>query len=108
MPVDLLFRADMTPLDAAVRCHGRRSGCSSSDRRMKGASYEGRCWLAVRDRARSSMGEIEGSESSCCRRHFGRIGSGICTSRRSSPPAAMAAGLGEGDGAPYGCSSGAP
>ncbi|KAL6004072.1 hypothetical protein ACLOJK_004619 [Asimina triloba] len=25
----------------------------------------------------------------------------------SSPPAAMAAGLGEGDGAPYGCSGGA-
>ncbi|KAL5993051.1 hypothetical protein ACLOJK_013971 [Asimina triloba] len=33
---------------------------------------------------------------------------GGCTSRRSSPPAAMAAGLGEGDGAPYGCSGGAP
>ncbi|KAL5983154.1 hypothetical protein ACLOJK_017236 [Asimina triloba] len=52
-----------------------------------------------------------------CRRHgrgrraadgLAGVGEDGWVSRRSSPPAAMAAGLVEGDGAPYGCSGGTP
>ncbi|KAL5976284.1 hypothetical protein ACLOJK_020614 [Asimina triloba] len=52
--------------------------------------------------------KLEGSDSACHPLHFGWLGSAVPASRWSSPPAAMAAGLGEGDGAPYGCSGGAP
>ncbi|KAL5984451.1 hypothetical protein ACLOJK_018556 [Asimina triloba] len=52
--------------------------------------------------------EKKGQRSSVVSGSAWRDGSAVRTSCWSSPPAAMAAGLGEGDGAPYGCSGGAP
>ncbi|KAL5978152.1 hypothetical protein ACLOJK_029269 [Asimina triloba] len=84
-------------------CRRRAPSVGRSWRRWSGGRWRSPSGVLV-----GGMGcKIEGSESSGCLRHFGRIRSANRMSRGSLPPAAMAAGLGEGDGALYWCSSGA-
>ncbi|KAL5987588.1 hypothetical protein ACLOJK_035337 [Asimina triloba] len=103
----------LMPLDLEGRGVGRWQICRRRwmDARVAGGC--GGCWLGrkgwptlEKKGQRSSV--LEGSDSACHPLHFGWLGSTVLASRWSSPPAAMAAGLGEGDGAPYGCSGDAP
>ncbi|KAL5980435.1 hypothetical protein ACLOJK_028343 [Asimina triloba] len=68
----------------------------------RSATSPGRCRLV------GVILELSPAMMACCPRYFGWLGSTHQMSNWSSPPAAMAAGLDEGDGAPYGCSGGAP
>ncbi|KAL5975314.1 hypothetical protein ACLOJK_031993 [Asimina triloba] len=58
------------------------------------------CWW----RQKGRDGTMMRSSSACLPRHFGWLGSSV---RITAGKLAAAAGLGEGDGAPYGCSGGA-